>query len=658
MRSRSEILFRLKQEAMNLRLFVLGAGHTNSLPDPGPLASLPDPSPVIERLRKTSFAETVVSLADGVLKHRFKLLTLEASAGDKIDWQADPTHPERNGLGWRRRVPSRLVPYMDVERFGDYKVIWELNRQQHMPLLAQAWRFTGRREFLEEIGRQIVSWRDQNPLLAGINWASALEPAFRVLSWVWTWHFASADLDIETRRHLIWAIEEHARFLEYNLSIYHSPNTHLIGEALALEAVGTLFPHFERAARWRKLGGETLDRELRVQIRPDGGHFEQSTYYHVYTLDMFLFHAVLTRRHDKEFLDRLRSMARYLAAITGPSRRIPLIGDDDGGRLFHPYGERDQFCRATLTVCGLMLDQPEWIGTEEDAAELAACWIGESALDRGDEAPGVKTASTLFPDTGLAIMESGDAHVVIDAGPFGPGSGGHSHADTLSLTVRRDREEILIDPGTYTYILDPRERERFRGTAMHNTIRVDGRNQAVSAGPFRWLDHPLVKIAEWQTSASRDLLSATCRYRGLCHARAVWFQKPDVLMICDHIDGPPGEHTIEQFWHPGVAIRPEPGGRLRLGATAWMSFPPGAIVETGEDGEFGWRSPGLGTKSSAYYVRIEIRGLLPILRWTVLDLKGAGELMGDDERAVYRRGSIMLSLRAAVEGNGCIKLVE
>jgi hypothetical protein len=31
-------------------------------------------------------------------------------------------------------------------------------------------------------------------------------------------------------------------------------------------------------------------------------------------------------------------MTEYLRSISGPSAAIPFIGDDDGGRLFHPYG--------------------------------------------------------------------------------------------------------------------------------------------------------------------------------------------------------------------------------------------------------------------------------------------------------------------------------
>ena len=59
--------------------------------------------------------------------------------------------------------------------------------------------------------------------------------------------------------------------------------------------------------------------------------------------------------------------------------------------------------------------------------------------------------SEWFADAGVAVMRSGEVKIVADAGPFGPYRSGHSHADTLSIVVRRGEQDVLIDPGTFTY---------------------------------------------------------------------------------------------------------------------------------------------------------------------------------------------------------------
>ncbi len=48
------------------------------------------------------------------------------------------------------------------------------------------------------------------------------------------------------------------------------------------------------------------------------------------------------RSHPAAYDARLVAMAEYLDALLGVNGTLPLIGDDDGGRVFHPYGERDR----------------------------------------------------------------------------------------------------------------------------------------------------------------------------------------------------------------------------------------------------------------------------------------------------------------------------
>jgi hypothetical protein len=88
-----------------------------------------------------------------------------------------------------------------------------------------------------------------------------------------------------------------------------------------------------------------------------------------------------------------------------------------------------------------------------------------------------------------------------------------------------------------------------------------------------------------------------------------------------------------------------------------MMLSPGAVVDAEEGGEFGWRSPGLGTKTLATCVRVSQRCTLPCIRWTILDLDAAGELTVSQGGMTYRRGSVKVSLRVDVSGNGCMKLV-
>ena len=81
--------------------------------------------------------------------------------------------------------------------------------------------------------------------------------------------------------------------------------------------------------------------------------------------------------------------------------------------------------------------------------------------------------SRAFGDSRIVVMRNGRVRALFDAGPFGPGSGGHSHSDTLSLIVTNGEQEVLVDSTTYSY-MDPEWREVFRGTSAHNIVRIDG----------------------------------------------------------------------------------------------------------------------------------------------------------------------------------------
>jgi hypothetical protein len=327
---------------------------------------------------------------------------------------------------------------------------------------------------------------------------------------------------------------------------------------------------------------------------------------------MFLFHHILEPLPEP---DRLGAMAEILAAITGPDGTLPFLGDDDGGRLFHPFGPRHGFARATLATCSVVLGRQYFRYNESDLLDQAAWWVGPRSKS-ANPAPLALAASRYFPQTGLVSMQSGDVHLLFDAGPFGPWSGGHSHSDTLSFVVRAGNREILIDPGTYTYVGDPEWRNRFRGSAFHNTLRVDGRDQAGPAGPFRWLNKPAVEVLEWESTPELDTVEAACSYAGIRHRRRFSFAKEErVVTILDLVEGE-GEHEIEQFWHAGEAIREIAPGRWRIGECAELTADPDAQWEVVE----GWRSDVLGSKSPAPVIRVSIHSALPARLTTSLKL--------------------------------------
>jgi hypothetical protein len=298
-------------------------------------------------------------------------------------------------------------------------------------------------------------------------------------------------------------------------------------------------------------------------------------------------------------------MAAFLAAIIGPRRLLTCFGDDDGGRLFHPYGPRELFPRATLATCSLLFPE-EGLPLEcEDLAEQAAWFLD---CEEANPVPS-RGVIKLFPDSGLASIAGSGFHILMDAGPLGFGGAGHSHADTLSITARSGVGELLIDPGTFTYISDPKLRNLFRGTGFHNTIRIGGRDQADPAGPFRWENKPGVEVNEWGSLDGLTFLDACCSYRGLTHRRRLLCVAEEWLFVLDEVTGPGGEHLIEQFWHVGEADVPV------------LLSDPGAARQ-----EEGLRSRVMGQKEIASVILVSWMKALPHVCGAALPLDGGGAI--------------------------------
>jgi hypothetical protein len=465
-----------------------------------------------ELLRKYLPNEAVEILREGdeICEHRFRLLGYENlrfalepvreradDGGNQIDWHLDAVHGKRAPL-----EPWFKIPFLDFAVVGDHKVIWELNRHQHLLTLAKARLLSRDEKYTRELMAQWRSWSRANPYPLGINWGSTLEVAFRSLSWIWVDQLLGLTAGAEFRAEMAPVLAFHGRYIERYLSTHFSPNTHLLGEALTLFFLGVLYPQMPRADRWKESGWRIVLQEAERQVRPDGVYFEQSLYYHVYALDFFLYARLLAARNDMEIprafdavLGRMLDVVETLAQA-GPAEGF---GDDDGGRLWNPRRNRTEQMTDPLALGALIYSK------QFSAARLTeeAIWLfGERAVDElGREEAEAAVRSRAFPDGGLYVLaESAPCAqaMVVDAGPQGAGRSGHGHADALSLRLTMDEQRWLVDAGSGVYISkDPVDRNVFRGTGAHNTMRVDGTDQAVADAPFSWTHIPTVQAENW-----------------------------------------------------------------------------------------------------------------------------------------------------------------
>ncbi len=495
-------------------------------------------------------ADAILRQAGKICEHRFDLLGYEGlNYGAPIEWHSDLVHKRR-----APKEPWHRIHYLDFNEVGDSKVTWELSRHQHFVTLAKAFRLNGEVKFAQEIFAQWQDWHAQNPYPIGINWASSLEVAFRCLSWIWT-YFLLEDSPVMPsgfRHDWLRALSIGGRHIECYLSTYFSPNTHLLGEGVALFFIGTLCPELQSAKRWQQLGWQIVTQEAGRQVQLDGLHFEQSTYYHVYALDFFLHAGILANLNDlavpPAFDATLEKMLNALCLLTRAGT-APRFGDDDGGRLFDRRRNRPEHMTDPLSTGAVLFGRGDFKAVARDLREETLWLLGEEGAAEFDRLP-VKSADTnsiALPSAGLYFMTGDDQQLVIDAGPHGASSAGHGHADALSICLNTKGAPLLIDPGTCEYVGE--ERRLFRGTPFHNTLTVDGKGQSQPKGPFSWTRLPEVRSEGWITGQTFDLFAGSHDgYRPVIHRRWVFWLRSRFCLVRDHVSGA-GEHALDVFWH-------------------------------------------------------------------------------------------------------------
>jgi hypothetical protein len=575
--------------------------------------------------------ERAVTEADRLCRHEFKLLNYDPVVLEGgIDWHRDPI----TGQVWERRFWADYRPETD-HGGRDAKRIHELNRHQHLPRLAKAFYLTGEERYAVQAVSQLENWIEQNPPGMGINWQSSLEIAIRAISWIWTLFLlrdsnALAEVDAQWIGDSLFAQLDHVhRFT----SQYSSPNTHLLGEATALFMAGLVFG--ETASAWLHHGAAVLEEQAPKQILDDGVYGELSSYYHCYTLDFYMQALMLADRNgfafSKELRDRVASMVRFLAQLTRPDGTIPLLGDDDGGRALALDRATYKSYTDGLAMGEALFGITSCFEIPEEALWLS--WGGTGfSPQRGLQPPSVPEQLNGRPGRAeiphapeYLIQRSEGDHLVFDCGGLGMLTGGHSHADALSISLWSRGRDLLVDPGTFVYNCAPRWREYFRSTAAHNTVVIDGHDQAKIAGTFRWSTrwnsrltlrggNDLTDYIEAEHDAYECALQVVHRRRSL-HVRG------DYWVVVDDFRGS-GAHEFDFAFHlgpkveigryeshgTGMLVSEDEGLMLSMQASAAVSTD---VLTATPEPVGGWASDGYGEKHPCRTIRTRLNSGVP-----------------------------------------------
>jgi hypothetical protein len=513
----AEVVYRVVRalQAQAERFGVLGAAHA--------------PPPDLERSCSPWVcvpwdvdASRYLAAAERIREGRLDIFALRGvELGQPPRWNRDPKSGIQAPL-----LYGKTLDYRDADLVGDIKYLWEPNRHLHFVTLAQAYVVSGNDKYFHDLAEQLDSWLRSCPHRLGSNWASSLEAAIRLINWSIAWQLIGGTQSRmfegshyqELRARWLASVYQHAQFVRGWLSLHSSANSHLIGEAAGLFIAGLTWPLWPKSRSWVATGKEILEGEVLAQNAPDGVNREQAVSYQRFVLEFLLLCMLAGKangqRFSADYESRIESMLDYLASIMDAGGNVPQFGDADDGHVarLSPCGG---FCpyRSLLATGAILFGRGDFklkAGLLDDKTRWL---VGAKADEQYRQLDAEKTRLPLrqtFPEGGYYVLGSefetpNEIRLVADAGPLGYTSiAAHGHADALSFTLSAGGREFLIDPGTYAFHMQERWRQYFRGTAAHNTVRVDGLDQSVQGGNFVWLRKARAGCSLWLSSAQKD----------------------------------------------------------------------------------------------------------------------------------------------------------
>jgi len=509
--------------------------------------------------------------ADRLAQGKFDVFALKnIDLGSPPQWNRDP----KTGIEAPRSF-GKLLDYRDPRRVGDIKYLWEPNRHLHLVTLAQAFILSRDRRYLQVIQDHLESWFDACPHGIGPNWSSALEPGLRLINWSLAWQLVGAGdsplFDGDTgkgfRHRWLESIYQHAEFVRGHFSLYSSANNHLIGEAAGLFIAAITWPHWKRADLWRTTAQALLEREALLQNGPDGVNREQAVSYQQFELDLLLLSLLAGSANGAPFSlayeKRLESMLEYLASIMDTGGNIPMFGDADDGTVIR-LAQIANFCpyRSLLATGAVLFQRGDFRVKARELDDKTRWLLGAEAEQAFLALPPKATLPVrqAFPDGGYYILghnfeRRDEIRLVADAGALGYQTiAAHGHADALAFTLSVGGMEFLIDPGTYAYHTEGSWRAYFRGTAAHNTVRIDGRDQSVPGGNFMWLAKANAGCRAWYNTPDKDIFEGWHDgYMSLAdpvmHSRRIILDKTSGLIVIEDLLRMAGSHEVELFFH-------------------------------------------------------------------------------------------------------------
>lgn len=416
----------------------------------------------------------------------------------------------------------------------DNELRWQLHRHKWFTPMGKAYRISGDEKYAKEWTFQYLDWIKKNPLTQVDKEEYELASTGEVRGNAENARFAWRPLETSHRLQdqinqltlfinspsftpafLTEFLVNYHRHAVHILGNYSDQGNHLLFEAQRMLAAGAFFPEFKEASAWRKSGIDILNREIKVQVYPDGGQFELDLHYHLACIEIFCKALRMAdvngfrNEFPSHYVNTIESMIMFYMNVCYPDYTNPCFSDAKKG---NPQTEQANY--------------KEWLKLFPENKQILYF------ATNGQEGEAPANLSKGFLKSGFFTFRNGwkkDAMVmVVKAGPKGEW---HCQPDNGTFELWFNGKNLFPDSGSFIYGGDEevwKQRNWFRQTAVHNTLTLNNQNLETTQSITKlWKALPNAQV----------LVTENPSYKELTHRRSVFFVNNSYFVIVDEAIG-------------------------------------------------------------------------------------------------------------------------
>lgn len=512
----------------------------------------------------TAIAEfdSILDDADMVHENRFKLSETESLTFDNgVDW-----HPGFEKIEKQEMIFSRRVRRISPGELCELESVLELNRFRQAIWLGKAYWISRSEAHADKFKELVVDWISKNPVGRGLNWTMPGEAAIRALNLIvgLLYFMKSTHLDEAFISRLLALLYEHGIFIRRNFELHRDNIGGRFAALAGMLCIGILFYDTKDGKRWVEFARREIEYEVHENISDDGTVQGTPFEDHCLATEALAVAHVLMKLNgypiSAGFKVRLENMFHFIATATMRDGTVPLDGKTRGARIFRMSSKMElNDHRGLLAAGAAIFGSAEARTAAGGFSELALLLLGGEGFEKYSAiAEGATISSAIYRQSGFAFMRSEKDFASFNFRQSRNSKENSGHNDLLSFTIA-GKNQFIVDRMCCSSP-DLTLGNRFDLTIAHNTLLIDGIEQADFTGPGgRGSVRP--ELLGWQTGEEQDSVEAQYHLRSgnagiLTHKRDITFNKHQrTFRVEDDLLGE-GEHVIDMAFHfaPGLRV--------------------------------------------------------------------------------------------------------